>query len=81
MIDQETKRMEKATKRSIENMVIYTDPGFTLSAENVFHSFGFYRDVKHFERVNEGMKVLILIPKADLPKSKRKKKTSRKEQA
>jgi hypothetical protein len=61
------------TKRSEENLIIYTDPDFPLRGDNIFASCGFYKTWQQFEKFNEGMKVLIVVPKINLPKSKRKK--------
>jgi hypothetical protein len=67
--------MKKKCTRSVENMIIYTDPDFPLTSENIYHSCLFYKSWQDFEKKNEGMQALIIIPKGNLPRSKRKKKT------
>lgn len=66
--------MKKKCKQSVENLIIYTDPDYTLDSENIFNSARFYKSWQEFEKLNHGMQALIIIPKRDLPKSKRKKK-------
>jgi hypothetical protein len=60
---------KKKAKKSIEAMVIYTNPSFPLDEENVFHSGYYYKSLNDFHRQNIGYKALILIPKESFPKS------------
>lgn len=65
--------MKTKTKRSLENLIIYTDPDFPLESDNVFHSYRYYKSISEFERLNKGMECLIIIPKGNLPRARKKK--------
>lgn len=67
------KVLKAKTKRSTENLIIYTDPSFPLASDNIFTTAEFYTSFQEFEKLNEGMKALVIVPKDSLPKSKKYK--------